>query len=226
MWKAKVKSLSRVPLFETPWTAAYQAPLSMGFSRQKYWNGVPLPFPRECFLCSKYIFFPGLTHWMLITTPGIYRWGLWGAESRGACATHFHKYVSRNEKTDGTNNQITNKIASTKMKWNIAKCACVIWAIFTKKKKIILKMLALVLQSILGVSLVKNPGKSVRHVTSRESWRWRKSSDGCMEEVFWNAWLPLLAPRQTFILRKQIVRNAAVWRHWLMEHTFNFEIYT
>ena len=39
----KVKSLSRVRLFETPWTAAYQAPLSMGFSRQKYWSGVPLP---------------------------------------------------------------------------------------------------------------------------------------------------------------------------------------
>ena len=41
----KVKSLSRVRLFETPWTAAYQAPLSMGFSRQEYWSGVPLPSP-------------------------------------------------------------------------------------------------------------------------------------------------------------------------------------
>ena len=39
----KVKSLSRVWLFGTPWTAAYQAPLSMGFSRQEYWSGVPLP---------------------------------------------------------------------------------------------------------------------------------------------------------------------------------------
>ena len=42
-WKVKVKSLSRVWLFATPWTAAYQAPLSMGFSRQEYWSGVPLP---------------------------------------------------------------------------------------------------------------------------------------------------------------------------------------
>ena len=41
----KVKSLSRVRLFETPWTAAYQAPLSMGFSRQEYWSGVPSPSP-------------------------------------------------------------------------------------------------------------------------------------------------------------------------------------
>jgi len=40
-----VKSLSRVRLLATPWTAAYQAPPSMGFSRQEYWSGVPLPSP-------------------------------------------------------------------------------------------------------------------------------------------------------------------------------------
>ena len=44
-WKVKVKSLSRVRLLATPWTAAHQAPPSMGFSRQEYWNGVPLPSP-------------------------------------------------------------------------------------------------------------------------------------------------------------------------------------
>ena len=38
----KVKSLSRVRLFATPWTAVYQAPLSMGFSRQEYWSELPL----------------------------------------------------------------------------------------------------------------------------------------------------------------------------------------
>ena len=42
-WKVKVKSLSHVWLFITSWTAAYQAPPSMGFSRQEYWSGVPLP---------------------------------------------------------------------------------------------------------------------------------------------------------------------------------------
>ena len=42
-WKVKVKSLSRVQLLATPCTAAYQAPPSMGFSRQEYWSGVPLP---------------------------------------------------------------------------------------------------------------------------------------------------------------------------------------
>ena len=41
-WKVKVKSLSRVRLCATPWTAAHQAPPSMGFSRQDYWSGVPL----------------------------------------------------------------------------------------------------------------------------------------------------------------------------------------
>ena len=42
-WKVKVKSLSCVWLFTTPWTAAYQVPPSMGFSRQEYWSRVPLP---------------------------------------------------------------------------------------------------------------------------------------------------------------------------------------
>ena len=44
-WKVKVKSLSRVQLLATPWTAAHQAPPSMGFSRQECWSGVPLPSP-------------------------------------------------------------------------------------------------------------------------------------------------------------------------------------
>ena len=42
-WKVKVNSFSRVQLLVTPWTAAYQAPPSMGFSRQEYWSGVPSP---------------------------------------------------------------------------------------------------------------------------------------------------------------------------------------
>ena len=44
-WEVKVKSLSRVRLLATPWTAAHQVPPSMGFSRQEYWSGVPLPSP-------------------------------------------------------------------------------------------------------------------------------------------------------------------------------------
>ena len=68
-WKVKVKALSRVRLLVTPWTAAYQAPPSIGFYRQEYWSGVPLPSP----ICTtaKAIKYPGinltksvkLSHW-------------------------------------------------------------------------------------------------------------------------------------------------------------------
>ena len=43
----KVKSIRRVRLFEAPWTVAYQAPPSMGFSRQEYWSGLPFPSPED-----------------------------------------------------------------------------------------------------------------------------------------------------------------------------------
>ena len=52
-WKVKVKSLSPVRLLATPWTAAYQAPPSMGFSRQEYWGGVPLPSPISPYMCTE-----------------------------------------------------------------------------------------------------------------------------------------------------------------------------
>ena len=55
-WKVKVKSLSHVRLLATPWTAAYQGPLSMGFSRQEYWSGVPLPSPWHL-LVLHYLFY-------------------------------------------------------------------------------------------------------------------------------------------------------------------------
>ena len=45
--KVKVKSLSPVRLFETPWTVAYQDPPSMGFFRQEYWSGLPFPSPGD-----------------------------------------------------------------------------------------------------------------------------------------------------------------------------------
>ena len=45
--KVKVKSLSRIRLFATPWTIAHQAPPSLGFSRQEYWSGLPFPSPRS-----------------------------------------------------------------------------------------------------------------------------------------------------------------------------------
>ena len=56
-WKVTVKSLSHVWPSATPWTAAFQAPPSMGFSRQEYRSGVPLPFPSKPLLTCK--------HWTL-----------------------------------------------------------------------------------------------------------------------------------------------------------------
>ena len=54
-WKGKGKSLIRVRLFPTPWTAAYQAPPSVGFSRQEDWSGVPLPSPQKMFTESYFV---------------------------------------------------------------------------------------------------------------------------------------------------------------------------
>ena len=62
----KVKSLSRVRLFVTPWTVAYEAPPSMGFSRQEYWSGLPFPSPYtyvyicihiHMYICTYILFF-------------------------------------------------------------------------------------------------------------------------------------------------------------------------
>ena len=54
-WKLKVKSISRVWLLATPWTVAHQAPPSMGFSRQEYWSGVPLPSPFAYMVVYKHL---------------------------------------------------------------------------------------------------------------------------------------------------------------------------
>ena len=64
-WKVKVKSLSRVRLFATPWTAAHQAPPSMGFSRQEYWSGVPLPSPKRSLVFPILLFSSISLHWSL-----------------------------------------------------------------------------------------------------------------------------------------------------------------
>ena len=77
-WKVKVKSLSRVQLLATPWTAPYQAPPSMGFSRQKYWSGVPLPSPKGIYTQPwKKL---KLCHLQQCTWP--FQWSYWEKEVR------------------------------------------------------------------------------------------------------------------------------------------------
>ena len=68
-WKVKVKSLSRVWLFTTPWTAAHQAPPSMGFSRQEYWSGVPLP--SLIFLAKIFTLLWGAKNYLLCYVRGL-----------------------------------------------------------------------------------------------------------------------------------------------------------
>ena len=53
-WKSERKLLSRIQLLATPWTEAYQAPPSVGFSRQEYWSGVPSPSPEQTLILVKY----------------------------------------------------------------------------------------------------------------------------------------------------------------------------
>ena len=65
-WKVKVKSLSRVQLSAIPWTAAYQVPPSMGFSRQEYWSGVPLPSPIRVLPKAKTILLAGFPMLLLM----------------------------------------------------------------------------------------------------------------------------------------------------------------
>ena len=67
-WKVKGKSLSRVRLFRTPWTAAYQAPPSMGFSRQEYWSGCHRLLPCHC---SSFYFLWVLVSFTSSVAPGV-----------------------------------------------------------------------------------------------------------------------------------------------------------
>ena len=68
-WKVKVKSLSHVWLFATPRTAAHQDPPSMGFSRQEYWSGVPLPSPRLVGVTCNLLTCMTLNSWESQATP-------------------------------------------------------------------------------------------------------------------------------------------------------------
>ena len=72
-WKVKEKLLSHVRLFAIPWTAAHQAPPSMGFSRQEYWSGVPSPSPMSlCALTPFSCYFSHIIIWNLLCIVQIF----------------------------------------------------------------------------------------------------------------------------------------------------------
>ena len=90
--KVKVKSLSRVRLLTTPWTAAYQAPPSMGFSRQECWSGVPLPSPSWASSCSINVAFSSKLLQNFLPPRPSCRLGKWlipasGGTTHGACSS-------------------------------------------------------------------------------------------------------------------------------------------
>ena len=78
-WKVKAKSLSPVWLIVTPWTAASQAPLSMGFARQEYWSGVPLPSPDVIvyLIVISTLSFSHMSTWLGVRRYVCYFWFLW-----------------------------------------------------------------------------------------------------------------------------------------------------
>ena len=69
-WKVKVKLLGHARLLVTPWTGAYQAPPSMGFSRQEYWSGVPSPSPPLCILWYLFVNMCSLELFLWTLRPG------------------------------------------------------------------------------------------------------------------------------------------------------------
>ena len=93
-WKGKVMSLSRVWLLATPWTAAYQAPPSMGFSRQEYWSGLPLPSlnskGRYNHICKtiKYQALILSSHFIILKSTKEHSWKF--RSKIGFCNTHTH----------------------------------------------------------------------------------------------------------------------------------------
>ena len=94
-WKVKVKSLSHVWLFTTPWTAAYQAPPSMGFSRQEYWSGVPLPSLNEIAAAAKSLLScPTLCNPIDGNPPGSPIPGILQARTLEWVTIAFSKYIS------------------------------------------------------------------------------------------------------------------------------------
>ena len=103
-WKVKAKSLSRVRLLATPWTAAHQAPPSMGFSRQEYWSGVPLhspfvlyTFPKGWWFQSIFIF-SSFSSNKPLTYPRALKWQLKACiRENESVSTHLKTMTSKNQ---------------------------------------------------------------------------------------------------------------------------------
>ena len=90
-WKVKVKSVSRARLLATPWTAAHQAPPSMGLSRQEYWSGVPVPSPRSAWEEFFLLLLERTLVWQVLQKK---IWGYWYKNKH--LLFHYHQKKEQN----------------------------------------------------------------------------------------------------------------------------------
>ena len=90
-WKVKVKSLRRVRLCVTPWTAAYQAPPSMGFSRQEYWSGVPLLVTTDLETCQRALYIVWYMNEIKGRSNEMREWDCWLLDIRHLLEYDKHK---------------------------------------------------------------------------------------------------------------------------------------
>ena len=94
--------VGRIGLFVTLWTVAHQAPLSMGFSRQKYWNGLPFPLPGDLLIQESNLHLLCLLNWQVF----LYHWAIWEDPKFVECKsksvfslhTHTHTHTHFNKK--------------------------------------------------------------------------------------------------------------------------------
>ena len=100
-WKVEVKSLSRIRLFTTLWTAAYKAPPPMGFSRQEYWSGLPLPSPL--------IYILNLKLWIL------YQWLCLNSSSKSQLHRRPRPALQRTHPSSGTRTSVGEQRCKTKL---------------------------------------------------------------------------------------------------------------
>ena len=146
-WKVKVKLLSHVWLVATPWTVAYQAPLSMGFSRQEYWTGLPLPFPPKRWdgqFCLKMLILIHTSWWRSMWDGKAGLWEL-GTGGQGSLLPHLsrnsiHSTKERKERipdfkklvfyrtVENSNASPMNKKATTQSRCGqLLELACSFW---------------------------------------------------------------------------------------------------
>ena len=112
--EVKVKSLSRVRLFVTPWTAAHQASQSMGFSRQEYWSGLPFPSAGDLPDLGSHLSLPCLLHYQADSLPLSYM----GSPTAAEVSCHFIRETLRKYIPDQTAQTAICELSFISLQWD------------------------------------------------------------------------------------------------------------